>query len=306
LQGLEVGCECPTCGQAVAEGAPIAQKAATARQEVADATPPAQEAANYLQTAEEAMTAANEWLQSEIESWQASIDKIPHAQAKEPLAKLALETAKRRLEAEDGADNPYAVAYRRAVEQRQALTREAALLREMTATQLAEEAKAQAWQDALHPRGVRAHMASGSLAAIEKAANEWLTVLSDNRIAVEFPEDQEKEKIGTTVTMDGITRDLLTYSGGERRRINMAVDLGVAAAFSKGGLSLSLLVLDEEVFSGMDEAGKAAVVHALHGSGVADVVVVDHDPRLSAVLPRTVEVSRDADNHSVIKEIERC
>jgi len=35
-------------------------------------------------------------------------------------------------------------------------------------------------------------------------------------------------------------------------------------------------------------------------------VVVDHDPRLSAVLPRTVEVSRDADNHSVIKEIERC
>ena len=127
-------------------------------------------------------------------------------------------------------------------------------------------------------------------------------------MSVEFPPTREvkgrvKEEIKTVVHIDGETRDLLSFSGGERRRVNLAVDLGVAAACGGGGLSISLLVLDEEVFSGMDEHGKSAVVQALHGAGVADVVIIDHDPRLSSTLPRTIEVRRDADGFSVLEEL---
>ena len=66
--------------------------------------------------------------------------------------------------------------------------------------------------------------------------------------------------------------------------------------------ALSLLVLDENVFSGLDENGKAAIVAALHDAGVADVVVIDHDPRLSATLPRTVEVRVGPDGYSQVHE----
>jgi hypothetical protein len=63
------------------------------------------------------------------------------------------------------------------------------------------------------------------------------------------------------------------------------------------------LVLDEQVFSGLDEDGKAGVVAALHHAGVADVVVIDHDPRLSGVLPRTVRAFRGPDGYSRIEEV---
>lgn len=219
-----------------------------------------------------------------------------------PVARLALDAAKNRLHTVEHADNPFTVALAEAKRQHRDLLRETFVMRAMELQARRELSRAEAWEAALHPRGARAHMASTALAAVERAACEWLTVLSANRMAVEFPEDTDREKIGTVVTMDGVERDLLTFSGGERRRVNMAVDLGVSSAFAKGGLALSLLVMDEEVFSGMDEAGKAAVVHALHGAGVADVVVVDHDPRLSAVLPRCVEIVRGSDGYSTVKE----
>ena len=66
---------------------------------------------------------------------------------------------------------------------------------------------------------------------------------------------------------------------------------------------MSLLVLDEEVFSGLDEAGKSGVVTALHHAGVDDVVVIDHDPRLSGVLPRTVRVYLGPDGYSRTEEV---
>ena len=156
-------------------------------------------------------------------------------------------------------------------------------------------------------------MAAAALLTSEAAANQWLATLSDKGMSIDFPATKEvkghiKEEIQTIVKSiekgKEVERDLLTYSGGERRRINLAVDLGVAAAFTRGsGLALSLLVLDEEVFSGLDEGGKAAVVTALHGAGIADIVIIDHDPRLSSVLDRTLEVVRDSDEHSIIREI---
>ena len=112
-----------------------------------------------------------------------------------------------------------------------------------------------------------------------------------------------KEEINVIVTLEGTERDLMSLSGGEKRRVNLAVDMGIAAVFARGGsLALSLLVLDEEVFSGMDEQGKQAVAQALHRAGVADVLVIDHDDRLVGVLPRTIKVERD-ENGSHIEEL---
>lgn len=112
--------------------------------------------------------------------------------------------------------------------------------------------------------------------------------------------------ITTTDTPKGagpVERDLLMLSGGERARINLAVDLGVAAAFSAtDGLPLSLLVLDEGVFSGVDNAGKTAIVQTLLLAGVSDIVVIDHDPAARGRLDREVVVSRRPDGYATITE----
>lgn len=172
---------------------------------------------------------------------------------------------------------------------------------------------ASAWETTLAPNGVRAQIADATLVAIENAANHWLGLLSDGQFQIEFPPVREvkgrlKEEIRTVLKTkgpDGVIReqDFLYFSGGERSRINLAVDLGVAAAFSKSGmLSLSLLVLDEEVFSGLDARGKALVAHAIANTAVADVVIVDHDAALAGALGRTVRVRRGVDGYTEITE----
>jgi DNA repair exonuclease SbcCD ATPase subunit len=303
LSGLKVGEGCPTCGQKVCEDAPIIDQLTAAKEQAVAVSPAMQEAKQFYDDAISSRDGAEEWLSEEVERWRGEVSAAPMAKAERtPMAELALKAVKQRLEASERSDNPYKVALSEARLKNRTHVVEGVMVRNLLMASEKELEKAESWEEALHPRGARAAMASSALAAIEHGANEWLTVLSDNRMGVEFPEDTKREKIGTKVLMGGVARDLLTYSGGERRRVNMAVDLGVSSAFSKGGLSVSLLVLDEEVFSGMDEAGKSAVVHALHGAGVADVVVVDHDPRLSAVLPRTIEVVRGSNGFSEIKE----
>ena len=314
LEHLGTGATCPTCGQIVAEGAPTAAKKSALLQPMADADQAHHGAADYLQQCEMARHDAAVWLDDELAKWQTKRDAIPGGgPATAPAAQQATTAARRRLGDLESATNPYAAAVEQAETARASAVHEAACLREAERCAQREHDQAAAWETALSPKGVRAHLAEAALAAIEIEANKWLSVLSSGRMTVAFPSTREvggrtKEEIQTILTFrkpDGteVQRDMLAFSGGQKRRINFAVDLGVAAAFERGGaLALSLLVLDEEVFSGMDEEGKAAVAQAIHNTGVADVVCIDHDPRLSGVIDRHVETYLDDDGYSRLRE----
>ena len=311
LSGLTLGDPCPTCDQAIG---PIVVKklgAATAKRNTLKAEAEGAEA--EVQNCQKIMRDADGWLVSARREWQDDLRALPTGSEEAPAVQRELDQAARRLKDLISVENPFQSRFESEIESI------GKLRHELRVTQaVAQHAKwtlnaAQSWLEALGPKGARAHMAEAALASIEVSANRWLSVLSDRGLAVEFPSTREvkgklREEIKTIVHIDdnGVSqqRDLLTFSGGERKRVNLAVDLGVASACGGGGLSLSLLVLDEEVFSGMDESGKAAVVAALHNAGVADVVMIDHDPRLSSALPRTIMVSRDSKGHSTLEEIE--
>lgn len=298
--------QCPTCQQPIAEGSAMAVRAAgdTADLEKAD-----REAQDKLNEARRVRGEALDWLKDATAKAQSALDKLVVRPEQGDAAFAVLRQAQRRVSEIENAVNPYDEALIQAKAQAQAYERDVAVLREMSAVADRERELAAAWQQVLAPKGVRAALAEGALGAIEAEANRWLSVLSAGKMTVAFPPTKEikgesRNVIETIVTMDGHERSLLAFSGGEKRRINLAVDLGVAAAFTRGGaLALSLLVLDEEVFSGMDEHGKAAVAAALASAGVHDVVVIDHDTRLSGVLARTVRTSRGADGYSVVEEL---
>jgi DNA repair exonuclease SbcCD ATPase subunit len=298
----------------VEEAAPIVERQLSSKKVVGEEETNVAPLAKFRDDCSDALNKADVWLSAEMGAWEnklSNFGQIPSEQL--PAATRLREEVERRLTTIQATVNPFTEALEN--EQRAVvdLTREIVLYRAGEAAALTDAILASSWVTVLSAKGVRAHLAESALATIEAEANEWLMVLSCGTMSVEFPATREvkgqtKEEIKTiikSVAADGSeeSRDLLTYSGGERRRINLAVDLGVAAAFSRGGLALSLLVLDEEVFSGMDEHGKAAVVHALHGAGIADVVIVDHDPRLSSTLPRTIRVTRGGDGFSEIEEV---
>ena len=311
LSALSLGDPCPTCQQPVG---PIVVNKVGEASKALDASSVhvgivQGEVSGYKKT----LTDAEGWLSSEHRSWQQEIEAVPVESQQAPAAKRETQAAIQRLSDLEGVVNPHKSAYEREFASEQSVRKELAVAKALVECAKWRSDAARAWVEALGPKGARAHMAESALSAIESAANRWLTVLSDRRLSIEFPATREvkgavRDDIKTIVRIDDngkeTVRDLLSFSGGERRRINLAVDLGVAAACTGGGLALSLLVLDEEVFSGMDEHGKAAVVLALQEAGVSDVVVIDHDPRLSSTLPRTVIVSRGGPNsYSKIREV---
>jgi len=161
------------------------------------------------------------------------------------------------------------------------------------------------WAGILSPKGVPAHLSESAVAAIEAESNRWLAVLSGGRMSVEISTQKgSREQITVKVTaLKGgrtVERDLIQFSGGERTRINLAIDLGVSSVVGRGsGLALSMLVLDEAVFSGLDEDGKGAVAEALVAAGVHDVVVIDHDTKLTGVFARTILVCEQGGSSTV-------
>jgi len=310
-----IGQACPTCNEVVPATARIAVQQSATTQAVVDAEQALHAAAEGWGAALRTKQEASDWLRAAEAAWRAEVAAIPVATGGHSAAAIRVrDAAQETAEAEERAENPHRRVAVEVAARRVMAEREHAALEEARALVARRVVVARAWEETLAPRGARAHLAGAVLAAIEYEANRWLSVLSNGAMSVAFPATRTtgkggvREEICTIVTAalpGGVraARPLLSYSGGERSRVNIAVDLGVAAAAGRGGgLALSLLVLDEESLSGLDEAGKAAVIGALGEAGVADVVLVDHDPRAAGRLGRTVVARRGDDGWSTLAE----
>jgi DNA repair exonuclease SbcCD ATPase subunit len=310
VRDLAPGCVCPTCAQVIAPTAPVAVQRAAAEPPYVAACSAEKDAQARAQAAQDATKGA--------QTWKAARDS-EHAQAVAQLgarvltgqlaaAQAATRGAREALATAEKSDNPYLSGVREAVLDEARLERDLAVLEEAALLARERVRFAEASMEALAPKGARASLAESTLAAIETEANRWLDSLSQGTMALLFRRADNAERIETAIrvrardTGEWVERDLLNFSGGERTRINMACDLGVAAAFDAAGTAVSLLVLDEAVFSGLDSAGQAAIVTLLHGAGVADVVVVDHNERLSSALPRCYTATIGPDGYTRLQE----
>ena len=149
--------------------------------------------------------------------------------AQAPAAEAALVMARKRHEEIATSENPYHHSAKLAQAQKYDLRREAALLREKEREAQRRTRLADAWVTALAPKGVRAHMAESALSAIEAEANKWLAVLSEGRFSVAFPPTKTtkrskatREEIQTVIKKGSASLPFLAFSGGEKRRINLA------------------------------------------------------------------------------------
>ena len=303
LAHLVPGQDCPTCGQQIGPHAPITAKREEITARLAVVLP-------EMDRLSSAVEATESW-EREMRDWamrcHAARAESRGEQDRMDALGRAVEQARARLAAAQSTMNPFRTAIQQAEEQERLARQQLDLHEEALRLAEHEYVLASAWEDTLHPKGVRAHLAESALYAIEAEANRWLSTLSAGsmslKINVRTEGRKSREEITVKVHQGSDCRDLLTFSGGERARINFAVDMGIAEVFARGGhLRVSLLVLDEALLSGLDVEGKRAVVDAIHRSGVADVLVVDHDPVLRGALPRTVLVERTSEG-SIIKEI---
>lgn len=141
----------------------------------------------------------------------------------------------------------------------------------------------------LSTKGVRAHLLENALGSIEQIANSYLDRLAGAELKLHLSPYSEKAKGGGVKDSIGMTieggRGYRGASGGERRRIDLALALAlgeVAAAAS--GTAPGTLFLDE-AFDSLDDAGREAastVISALAQDRC--VVLVSHDAGLQRSL----------------------
>lgn len=141
-------------------------------------------------------------------------------------------------------------------------------------------------------KGVRAHVLARSLAGLDAVANAWLPRLGlpDLRVALR-PYSEKKgggvtDAIGVEVAGAGGGHGYRGTSAGERRRIDVALLVGIAevagAALGRSGSTLWF----DELFDGLDEEGVEAASRALEElARDRAVVVVTHSPDLAGRLP---------------------
>lgn len=196
-----------------------------------------------------------------------------------------------RKEAEEAAQGA-----RERLAQAEAKHREAveAVVRAEDETRVAERAAA-----TLAPTGVRAHLLAEALAYLELEANRWLDVLGD-RLRVRIRPTKTKAD-GTTADAVSLTVEgaggadgrYQAASGGERRRVDLAVSLAVLALGETfAGRSGSTVFVDE-AFESLDAEGREAAATAVRALAEDRcVVVVTHTAtkELRAVADRVVEL----------------
>lgn len=155
-----------------------------------------------------------------------------------------------------------------------------------------EVAELEAAASVLSFQGVRAALLSAAVNALQDLANDWLARLGLDGLTVALS-SQSTAKSGAVA--DKISFDVdgagggYGYKGcstGERRRIDIAMmfALGELAESSRGVSPASTLWIDE-VFDGLDEEGRDAVVVMLAAiSQDRCVVVITHNKELTARL----------------------
>jgi DNA repair exonuclease SbcCD ATPase subunit len=143
-------------------------------------------------------------------------------------------------------------------------------------------------------KGVRAHLLDTALVRVEKVANKHLRVLSVG-MAVELRSTTEKKTGGTSdaislrVSVKGSSvRPYASLSGGERRRVDVALLLALAeVAGAAAGTTGSTLWMDE-VFDALDASGASAVGSLIERLGSSrSVVVITHSEALVSSIRAT-------------------
>lgn len=279
LKALAAG-TCGTCGQPISAAVVQAQRVLVdqARQAAEDAKEKARSGVALLEGRQRELNDQIRDLREEESRFRervVSLDQQILAAGKAERTRLAMEESKRAAEAS-------VTLYR---EKLQEAEKTAAERRHTVAVLTAAE-------QVLGLRGVRAHVLGRALSGIEAVANAWLSKIAGPGLQLTLKPYSEKKTGGVT---DAINLEISgagggygyrASSGGERRRLDVAILLALAeVAQSAQGLTAGTLFLDE-VFDALDEAGVDAVREVLvEMAQDRAVVVVTHSKALIERLP---------------------
>lgn len=141
-------------------------------------------------------------------------------------------------------------------------------------------------------KSVKSFVFQGLLEEVNRKANRYLTELFEQPVKINFSnmgDEGELSKITAEVTIDGISRGLGLYSGGQARRIQLAVDLALSDIVgSRSGKPLNLLILDE-AFKDLSEVSMEKMLKLLE-TRKGSVLLIEHNSLFKQIVRNSFKV----------------
>jgi len=137
-------------------------------------------------------------------------------------------------------------------------------------------------------KGVRAHVLGKALSGIEASANAWLARIAGDGLRLKLKPYSEKKSgelsdaIGLEVEGAGGGYGYKATSGGERRRLDIALLFALAEVAGAASGRAPGTIFCDEMFDALDAGGVDAVCSALEKLAESRaVVVISHSPELA-------------------------
>lgn len=162
---------------------------------------------------------------------------------------------------------------------------------------------------AFSKKGIQANIIDGSLSGIEKEINDFLGILSDEKVSIEFRTQKDNKSGNQIETLDVVvnnefgSRVYETYSGGEKFRVDFACHVGFAKFLAKrAGSPIDFFIVDEGIGS-QDSASKRQFLVAVNKLTQVfnKVMVITHIDDIIEEFNHKVEVYKDPVKGSKIR-----
>lgn len=330
LSGVSEG-PCPTCYQAITgdhltqERAKLEHQAATVEQQADAARLQVDEARALAQQWQAELNRYNEaWHEQQLQHAQRGQDidrQIAGARTLQQAAEHAqadVQRASQHWESIKGATNPHEARRAEATANAQRLGKALQDLKVTQADLGADLPYLDWWVAGFGPSGLKSYILDARLGELTDTANRWIGLLTGGTIWVRFESQRKGRTSGTlsnklTVRVfrhnpDGTTteRNYRSWSGGEKRRVSLGVDFALSEQIAKRAKSSYDLLILDEVFKHLDQAGRDAVAEMLAelSRERSSVYVVDHDATFAGMFENRLIVRKHRGKSEIIEHEE--
>lgn len=157
------------------------------------------------------------------------------------------------------------------------------------------------WANAFGNQGIKSVLLDSVVPFLNTRANYYLSKLSSSTIEVKFntqttlKSGDKRDKFSVDIKNTSGDDDYKSNSGGEKRRIDIAVNMALQDLVSSRSNKRIDLIVYDECFEGLDAIGCESVIELLNekAKDFGTVLVITHNDNLKQLFNNTVTVSKN-------------
>lgn len=154
------------------------------------------------------------------------------------------------------------------------------------------------WQQAYSNQGIKSFILDDITPCLNRQVNKYLSKLTSGHIEVKFntqstlKSGELREKFSIEIFNKDGGSDYLSNSSGERKRIDLAVNLALQDLLASRSNKRMNVAIFDEAFDALDQVGIESVVNLLHDLAAekSTIIVISHNEHLKAYFTNTLTV----------------